>query len=57
MPHFEINQRGFPHSKVCGFQRYGVRHAPYGCAPYAVFVCGLPRFMHLEQEINDYDIE
>ncbi len=46
MPHFGINQRCFPLSKVCGLRRNGVRHAPYWCAPYAVLLCALRRFMH-----------
>jgi hypothetical protein len=45
MPHILINLRAFPFSKVCAFHRYGVRHAPFWCAPYAVFLCGLFRFM------------
>jgi hypothetical protein len=47
MPHFRINQRCIPHSKVCGLHRNGVRHAPFWCAPYSVFLCGLRRFMPL----------
>jgi hypothetical protein len=45
MPHFGINQRRFPHSKVCGMHRFGVRHAPFRCAPYTVLLCGMRRFM------------
>ena len=47
MPHFRINQRCIPRSKMCGFHRNGVRHAPFWCAPYSVFLCGLCRFMQL----------
>ena len=46
MPHVGINQRDFPKSKVCGFHRFGVRHAPFWCAPYSVLLCGMLRFMH-----------
>ena len=45
MPHFGINQRCFPRSKVCGLRRNGVRHAPNWCSPYTVLLCALPRFM------------
>lgn len=34
---FWINQRCFPRGKMCGLLRYGVRHAPFSCAPCAVF--------------------
>jgi hypothetical protein len=44
---FWINQRYFSPSKVCGFHRIGVRHAPFGCAPYSVLLCDMRRFMHL----------
>jgi hypothetical protein len=43
---FWINQRYFSPSKVCGFHRIGVRHAPFGCAPYSVLLCDMRRFMH-----------
>jgi hypothetical protein len=42
---FWINQRYFSPSKVCGFHRIGVRHAPFGCAPYSVLLCDMRRFM------------
>jgi hypothetical protein len=45
MSHFRINQRCITHSKVCGLNRNGVRHATFWCAPYSVFLCGLRRFM------------
>jgi hypothetical protein len=54
MPHFGINQRSFPRSKVCAFQRNGVRHAPFRCAAYTVLLCGLRRFTHtIEQQVED----
>jgi hypothetical protein len=48
MPHILINLRAFPFSKVCAFHRYGVRLAPFWCAPCAVLLCGLLRFMHFQ---------
>jgi len=47
MPHFWINQRYFPQTKVCGLLRNGVRHAPFYCATYSVLLCGLLRFLQV----------
>ena len=46
MPHFGINQRSIPQSKVCALRRNGVRIAPFYCALYTVLLCGLRRIMH-----------
>jgi hypothetical protein len=54
MPHFEINQRYFPHSKVCGFRRNGVRHAPFWCALYTVLLCDMHRIMQEDNKVLIY---
>jgi len=47
MPHFGINQRSFPQSKVCALHRNGVRITPFYCALYTVLLCGLHRIMQV----------